>query len=317
VRTRLATLALSAALAAGCGRCGGPRPPEARPAPRPVALVNGEPITADTLSRELRDAQAGTAGADATVDVLRRRILDELVERALLLQEAKTRGVVVGQDLVERELLRVRADYPGNHFDDLLARERVSQAELKTRLRDQLTLERLFEAEVFPAVKVADSDVERYYAEHAQELQDPESVHVLQVVVASKDEAVQVRDRLKKNPQSFAEVARKSSIAPEGKNGGDLGLIGKGSGFPDVFDLCFTLPVNTISEVTPSPYGFHVFKVTERRPAQRRPLAQASASIREKLLQEGRGKAQADYVQALRLRAKLSVDEQALASVTP
>jgi peptidyl-prolyl cis-trans isomerase C len=316
VRLRLATLAL-VALTAGCGRCSGPRPPEARPAPRAVALVNGEPVTADALARELREAQAGTAGADANVDVLRRRILDELIERALLLQEAKARGVVVGQDQVERELLRVRADYPGTHFDDLLARERVSQAELKTRLRDQLTLERLFEAEVFPAVKVGDADVQGYYAEHGPEFQEPESVHVLQVVVASKDEAIQVRDRLRKNPQSFAEVARKSSIAPEGKSGGDLGLIGKGSGFPEVFDVCFTLPVNTISDVTPSPYGFHVFKVTERRPAQQRPLAQAAAGIREKLLQAGRGKAQADYVQALRQRAKISIDEQVLASVNP
>jgi peptidyl-prolyl cis-trans isomerase C len=282
-----------------------------------VAVVNGEPVTADALARELRDAQAGSAGAEGSVDVLRRRILDELVERALLLQEAKARGVVVGQDQVERELLRVRADYPGTHFDDLLARERVSQAELKARLRDQLTLERLFEAEVFPAVKVSDADVERYYQAHTAEFQEPESVHVLQVVVASKDEAVQVREKLRKNPQSFAEVARKSSIAPEGKNGGDLGLIGKGSGFPEVFDVCFSLPVNTISEVTPSPYGFHVFKVTERRPAQERPLAQAAPLIREKLLQEGRGKAQADYVQALRQRAKIAIDDQILASVNP
>jgi peptidyl-prolyl cis-trans isomerase C len=282
-----------------------------------VALVNGEPIAADALARELRDAQAGSAGADGNVDVLRRRILDELVERALLLQQAKARGVVVGQDLVERELLRVRADYPGTQFDDLLARERVSQPELKLRLRDQLTLERLFEGEVFPGVQVAAADVERYYAEHAGEFQEPEAVHVLQVVVASKDEAAQVRDRLKKNPQTFADVAKKSSIAPEAKNGGDLGLIGKGSGFPEVFDVCFSLQVNTISDVTPSPYGFHIFKVTERRPAQQRPLAQAAAGIREKLLQTARGKAQADYVQALRQRAHISIDDQVLASVNP
>ena len=314
---RLATVALCAALGAGCGRCSGPRPPEARAAPRAVALVNGEPIAADALARELRDAQAGSAGADGNVDVLRRRILDELVERALLLQQAKARGVVVGQDLVERELLRVRADYPGTQFDDLLARERVSQPELKLRLRDQLTLERLFEGEVFPGVQVAAADVERYYAEHAGEFQEPEAVHVLQVVVASKDEAAQVRDRLKKNPQTFADVAKKSSIAPEAKNGGDLGLIGKGSGFPEVFDVCFSLQVNTISDVTPSPYGFHIFKVTERRPAQQRPLAQAAAGIREKLLQTARGKAQADYVQALRQRAHISIDDQVLASVNP
>lgn len=317
MRARVSIVAVAALLAVGCGRCRGPRPPQAAPAPRPVALVNGEPVPAEALERELREAQAGTAGAGAGADKLKARILDELVERALLLQQARARSIVVGQDQVERALLRVRADYPGSHFDDLLAQERLSQTELKERLREQLVLERLFEAEVFPRVQVGDDDVQRYYAEHAKEFEEPESVHVLQIVVATKEEAQQLRDKLRQNPGTFAELAKKSSIGPEGKNGGDLGLIGKGSGFPEVFDVCFTLPLNTVSEVTPSPYGFHLFKVTERRPAQKRALEKAAPEIREKLLRDRRARAQTEYVAALRQRAQITIDEKALASVTP
>ncbi len=315
VRARFESLLLAAAVAAGCGRCQGPRPPQAGPAPRSVATVNGEPVPAEALERELREAQAGTAGAGAPV--LKQRILDELVERTLLLQQARARSIVVGQDQVERALLRIRAEYPGTHFDDLLAQERLSQIELKARLREQLVLERLFETEVFPQIQVGDDEVQRYYAEHPQEFEDPEAVHVLQIVVASRDEAVEIREKVRRNPQSFAEVAKKSSIGPEGRNGGDLGLIGRGSGFPEVFDVCFTLPLNAISEVTPSPYGFHLFKVTERRPAQRRPLDRASGLIRDKLLREKRAKAQEEYVAALRRNAQINLDQKAIASVTP
>ncbi|HVO20340.1 MAG TPA: peptidyl-prolyl cis-trans isomerase [Anaeromyxobacter sp.] len=311
------TVALAAILAASCGRCQGPRPPQSSPAPRAVATVNGEPVPAEALERELREAEAGTSGAGAGLDVLKRRILDQLVERTLLLQQARARSIVVGQDQVERALLRIRAEYPGTHFDDLLAQERLSQTELKAQLREQLLLERLFETEVFPQIQVTQDEVERYYGEHAAEFAEPESVHVQQIVVASKDEAAQLRDKLKKNPQSFAEMARKSSIGPEGKNGGDLGLVGKGSGFPEVFDVCFTLPLNAISEVTPSPYGYHLFKVTERRPAQKRPLDKAAPEIKEKLLRQKRAKAQSDYVAALRQRASVAFDEKAISSVTP
>jgi peptidyl-prolyl cis-trans isomerase C len=317
VRARLLILALSAALIAGCGRCGDPRPPKTSPGPRPVALVNGEPVPAEALERELREAQAGTAGAGPGEETLKGRILDELVERTLLLQEARARSIVVGQDQVERALLRVRADYPGTHFDDLLAQERLSQTELKARLREQLVLERLFETEVFPQLQVTDDEVQRWYADHAKDYQEPEAVHVLQIVVASREQAQQLRDKLRQSPQTFAELARKNSIGPEGKNGGDLGLIGKGSGFPEVFDLCFTLPINAVSEVTPSPYGFHLFKVVERRPAQQRPLAKAAPEIREKLLRDKRARAQADYVAGLRKRAQITLDENAIASVTP
>ncbi|HET6439348.1 MAG TPA: peptidyl-prolyl cis-trans isomerase [Anaeromyxobacter sp.] len=318
MRPRLPIAVLLAALSAACDRCQAPRPPQSSPGgPQAVALVNGEPVPAEALDRELREAQAGTAGAGGGLEVMKRRIVDELVERTLLLQQARARGIVVGQDQVERALLRVRADYPGTHFDDLLAQERLSQAELKARLKEQLLLERLFEAEVFPQIQVRPEEVEQYYASHEAEFQDPESVHVLQIVVASKDEAVQIRDKLKKAPQTFAEVAKRSSIGPEGRNGGDLGLIGRGSGFPEVFDVCFSLPVNAISEVTPSPYGFHIFKVLERRPAQRRPLQKAADEIRQKLLRDKRGRAQAEYVAALRQHAQITYDDKAIASVNP
>jgi peptidyl-prolyl cis-trans isomerase C len=170
---------------------------------------------------------------------------------------------------------------------------------------------------VFPRVSVVEAEAERYYADHVAEFQEPERVRVLQIVVAARDEAVQLREKLRKNPQTFAEVARKSSIAPEGRNGGDLGYIGRGTGFPEVFDACFTMPLNVVSDVTPSPYGFHLFKVVDRKGAQRRTFEQARGEITEKLTREKRARSQEEYLKALRERAKVQVDEKALAAVTP
>jgi peptidyl-prolyl cis-trans isomerase C len=312
VRPLLLTLA-ALALATGCARCGGAR--RAAPSARTVAVVNGEPIASDALARALRDARAGTG--EAPGEVLRRRALDELVDRALLVQQARARSIAVGQDQVERAFLRIRAEYPGTHFDDLLAQERLSQTELKARLKEQLAIERLFEEEVFPRVTVVEAEAERYYSDHVAEFQVPERVRVLQIVVASRDEALSLRDKLRRNPQTFADVARKSSIAPEGRNGGDLGYIDRGSGFPEVFDACFSMPLNVVSEVTPSPYGFHIFKVVDRKGAQRRTLEQAMAEIREKLAREKRAAAQEEYLAGLRKAAKIEIDEKALAAVNP
>jgi len=317
VRGRTLILAAAALAAAACSRCRG-ADDGAATGPHPIAVVNGEGIQAAELTRELREARAGEGdGGPGQLEALRRRVLDELVERTLLLQEARARSVVVGQDQVERAFLRVRAEYPGSHFDDLLAQERLSQAELKSRLGHQLTIEKLFEQEVFPRVEVVEAEVERHYADHPDEFQQPERVRVQQIVVATREEAVQLRDKLRRAPQTFAEVARKSSIAPEGKAGGDLGFIGRGAGFPEVFDVTFTLPQNVISDVTPSPYGFHLFRVTERKPAQKRSLDDARGEITEKLRRQKRARAQEEYVRALRARAKIQIDDKALAAVTP
>jgi peptidyl-prolyl cis-trans isomerase C len=312
----LGLLALVAFAAAACGRCGGGPATVAGAGPRPVAVVNGEPITAEALSRELRQIRAGGDGEPIT-EPLRKRVLDDLVDRALLLQQARARSIAVGQDQVERAFLRVRGEYPGTHFDDLLARERLSQAELKARLKEQLTVERLFHDEVFPRVLVPMADVEKWYAEHAAEFQEPERVRVLQVVVSNRDEAAALRDKLRRDPSKFAEVARASSIAPEGKNGGELGWIGRGSGFPEVFDVCFSLPLSYVSDVVPSPYGFHVFRVVERKAASKRTLDQARGEITERLLRDRRARAQEEYLAALRARATTQVDQAALAAVNP
>jgi peptidyl-prolyl cis-trans isomerase C len=283
-----------------------------------VAVVNGEPIAADSLRRELELDRAGSDNqAGGPTPELRRRELDDAVDRLLLLQQARARGISVGQDQVERALLRLRADYPGSHFDDLLAQEKLSAGEVRERLREQLTLERLFAEEVFARIEVAEEELQRWYDEHLSDFDEPERVRARQVVVRTREEAARLRDELRRRPQSFPEVARRASIAPEGKNGGDLGYFGKGSGMPEVFDVCFRLAPNQISEVTPSPYGFHVFQVTERKPAGRRSFGEARAGIRERLLRERRARAQDELLAALRQKAQITIDQKALDALAP
>jgi parvulin-like peptidyl-prolyl isomerase len=317
VRRGAVLLLAAAALLGGCGRGGGDRGASSGSAPKPVALVNGEPLSAEALRRDLDHARAQGGEGGSPDGVLRRRLLDDAIDRALLLQEARARNITVGQDQVERMLLRVRGEYPGSHFEDLLAEERTSEAELKTRLREQLTVERLFAEQVFPRAQVEEAEVARYYAEHPQEFEQPQQVRASQIVVRTREEAQKLRDELRRRPQTFADVARRASIAPEGQAGGDLGWFGKGSGMPEVFDACFSLPLQAVSQVTPSPYGFHLFKVTARRPAQRRALDEVRPGIHDRLLREKRARAQEEYLAALRAKAKIEIDEKALGAVAP
>jgi parvulin-like peptidyl-prolyl isomerase len=282
-------------------------------------VVNGEPIPLEGLQRELQLTRGGAPAGEgeAAPPQLRRRVIDDAVDRLLLLQEARARSVAVPPEQVERALLRLRADYPGTYFDDLLAQERLSAAELRARLRERLTVERLLTQEVFPAVRVEEAEVRRFYEEHPGDFDEAEQVRARQVVVRTREEAVRVREELRRKPQAFAEVARRASIAPEGRLGGDLGWFGRGSGMPEVFDACLQLPVNRVSEVVPSPYGFHVFQVTERRPARRRTLAEAQAGIHEKLLREKRAAAQEEYLAGLRRRARITIDPKAIDALAP
>jgi parvulin-like peptidyl-prolyl isomerase len=86
---------------------------------------------------------------------------------------------------------------------------------------------------------------------------------------------------------------------------------------PEVFDVCFRLQPKTISDVIPSPFGFHVFQVIEKKPPSRRTLEQARPAIAARLLRDRRARAQEDYVAALRVQAKIQIDPTAAAPVKP
>jgi peptidyl-prolyl cis-trans isomerase C len=313
VSPRLA-VAAALALAAAAPGCRGAKDGGA---PDAVAVVNGEPIPRAAFERELRQFRLGSVEGGTDPALLQKTVLDDLVTRTLLLQQARARNVGVGQEDVERAYLRLRAEYPGTAFDDLLAQEKLSAAELRARLRDQLTTEKLFHDEVLPRVQVSDEEVRAWLEAHPAELEEPERVHALQIVVRTRDEAQRVRDELRRKPQAFGDLARRASIGPEGRNGGDLGWFARGGGMPEVFDACFKLPLNAVSDVIPSPYGYHLFKVVARKPGARRSLDQARPAVAQRLLREKRARAQEEYVAALRAQATIRIDGAAVAAVRP
>jgi peptidyl-prolyl cis-trans isomerase C len=275
--------------------------------------VNGEPVSRDAVRRELAQLRAGEGEPPPE---LRRRALDVAVERALLVQEARARNIAAPDDEVERALLALRADDPAGQFEELLAQEKTSVDEVKARLRDQLVVERVVAAAAKDAPQVAEAEARAFYDANPQEFEQPAQVRALQIVTLKRGEAEKAREEVARRPASFGDVARRVSVAPEARAGGDLGWFGKGSGMPEVFDACLTLPTGKISPVIPSPYGFHVFKVVDRRPAAKRPFQAVRAEIVQRLERERRARAQEEFVAKLRAAAKIDVDEAAFEAAT-
>jgi peptidyl-prolyl cis-trans isomerase C len=304
------TLAAGLALAA-CSRGSAPAPAPA--GPKPVATVNGEPVAAEAVRRELAQLAAGEGEPAAEV---KRRAVDAAVDRALLLQAARERRVEPSEVDVERALLALRADYPDGQLEAFLAQEKSTLDETKVRLREQLAIQRVLGDAAAAVAPAEDAEVRAYYAANPAEFAQPEQVRALQVVTRTREDAEKARARIAKSPSSFAEVARQLSIAPEARRGGDLGWFGRGQGMPEVFDACFKLQKDVLSPVVASPYGFHVFKVVDRRPAARRPLEAVRDEIAERLLRERRARAQEDFLAQLRARAKIEIDAAAAEAAT-
>ncbi|MEK7703640.1 MAG: peptidyl-prolyl cis-trans isomerase, partial [Myxococcota bacterium] len=157
-------------------------------------------------------------------------------------------------------------------------------------------------------------EIETYLKEHAEMALEPEQVRVRQIVVKTEEDAAMVQRELRSG-MTFEDAAMKYSLTPDGKAGGDLGFFARGV-MPHVFDeTCFGLKANELSKIIPSEYGFHLFKLIDRRPERQRPVEQVRDQIETILRREKERDAQHKKIEELRRANKIVIKETELARI--
>jgi peptidyl-prolyl cis-trans isomerase D len=140
-------------------------------------------------------------------------------------------------------------------------------------------------------VVVPPADVQRFYNDNIQQYQTPEQVRASHILLntAGKDEATvkkQADDLLAKVKAGadFAALAKQYSEDTASKvNGGDLDFFSRGRMVPEFEDAAFKLEPGQVSDVVKSQFGFHIIKVTEKRPGTTRTLDQVRQEIQQQL----------------------------------
>lgn len=306
-------------LAAALALLGCPQQQKPQENPDVVATVNGEVIGRKDFERLLtREAQAMEGMAPRSpeqIEPYKQTLLDTLIEHALLLQTARAENVTVTPEEVDRRVLALSSEYPAGTFDEALEQSGTTRAALTRSTREQLTIEKLLAQDVFARVAVTEEQIRQYFDAHADDFQEPEQVHALQIVVKGLDEAKRIQQQLWQG-KKFGDLARRYSLSPDAKVGGDLGFFARGQ-MPAAFDeVVFKLSPGGTSDVVSTEYGFHLFRVVEKKPARKKELAEVRGVIEQQLVGQLRAEAQTAYVAALRAKADVKVNQGVLQQVT-
>jgi peptidyl-prolyl cis-trans isomerase D len=97
---------------------------------------------------------------------------------------------------------------------------------------------------------------------------------------AAEAKAKEIAERVRRNPASFADVAKKESQDPgSAAQGGDLGFFARGSMVKPFEDAVFAAKKNDIVGPVLSDFGYHVIRVTDIKPEKVRSLAEAAPQI--------------------------------------
>jgi peptidyl-prolyl cis-trans isomerase D len=111
-----------------------------------------------------------------------------------------------------------------------------------------------------------------------------------------RKQAEEILAKAKAPGADFAKLANQYTEEEAGKTrGGDLDFFGKGQMVPEFDAVAFTLEPGQISDVVKTQFGFHIIKVTDKRPATTRSFEEVRGQIEDQLKWE-RAQAEAQRI---------------------
>lgn len=270
-----------------------------------LAQVDDEQITVDDFNREMKELvlEPDKETKGRNLGNLKEAYLDQVIERKILVQEARRLGIRVSQEELNQAISEIKKDYPGEGFGEKLGLKGMTLEEWKARLEEKLLAEKMIRNALYYRGEIDEKEALRYYEEHPSQFQIPQKVRARQIVVATEEEAIQILNQLRKG-ENFEKLAAKRSLGPEKVEGGNLGYFSQGER-PSEFDHVFTMEVGGISEVIKSPYGYHIFKLDEKTEPRQISFEEAKSGILEELR---RKKGEEEYQRWLKgLKGKVRV----------
>jgi parvulin-like peptidyl-prolyl isomerase len=279
-----------------------------------VAEINGDTITVEEFSAELSPFIEGyhlspSTQEEAALKNLKQALLDQLIEKRLILNEAQQMGITVSDDELEEAFASIQRSYPQGGFDEVV-RDEAALHRWKERLRQRLVIEKVINRVSQVTVPLDEDVLRKYYKEHQSEFMVPEQVRVRQIVTKDRQTAESVLSKVKRG-DSFEELAKRHSVAPEAEQGGDLGFFGRGD-MPEEFDVVFSLQAGETSEIVQSPYGYHIFQVVAKEGRSELNFAEVKDRIREIVVREEEEKIFQDWLKKVKKKAIIRINTKAL-----
>jgi parvulin-like peptidyl-prolyl isomerase len=279
-----------------------------------VATVNGAKIYLDEyqtrLNQKMPMLPKDLLLTQSNYKRLEEEVLDVMITEKIMYLRAQELNISLNAGELEARISEIMKDY-GEDFANLLIQENVRYEDWKEDIKKEMIFKKLVAVDVNANIRVSDDEAEDYFNERRNTYKAETKVRVSQIVVRDPDKAKEAEERLKAG-EDFTRVATEMSIAPEAVRGGDLGLITRQIMPEPLDDTIFKLPVNEVSPVVQSPYGFHIFKVLEIQPAKTRTFADMKQEVIAEIRALKEDTAFTTWLEALKMKAVIKKESTVL-----
>jgi parvulin-like peptidyl-prolyl isomerase len=270
-----------------------------------LVTVNGEPIRDADLGAERAFLQP-LAPPDAD-------LLEDLIDQALLRQEAKRLGISL-----DAQARRDAEDQARGGTDPELLKASLQAQGLRyeqwvLRVQHAALIEELVRREVRANLELSPQEVQDYYWEHIPNYRSGAKRVLRQIFTRHRAAAEKARGELELG-EPFADVAQRRGEGPEADRGGLLGPLSLKSLPKALAEGAARLKPGQYSPILLSPWGCHILYLESELPGRSDSLEAAAPLARAEILEAKEQVAYQAYLARLRGQAQI---ERRLPSPTP
>jgi len=235
---------------------------------------------------------------------------ENVIERTLLTQEAKSRDIPLPQEEIEKQLEEIKERVEGQGEDAQKLTDDVEK-KIKEDIELQMKVEQLIKDVTGKAADPTDDEISKFYEENKENFKTPQRVRVSHIVKhldwqTDEKTAQEIMDGALKELETgtpFEKLAAQHSDCPD--SGGDLGYIVKGQMVEEFEDVVFNLGVGSYSGIFRTRFGFHIAKVYDRTEESYQKLDEVKKNIVEELQKQKHEALINAFVDNLKIKATI------------
>ncbi|MEJ5375349.1 MAG: peptidylprolyl isomerase [bacterium] len=295
-----------------------------------VARVNNEVIfysDLEFMGREIFERirqQTPPERVERELQEARRALLERIIDRTLLEQEAERLKVKIMDEEVEASLqnmLKNRGATKEELYVDL-ARQKMSPERFREKLRRELMVARMLDLLVRAHIHVTDKECQEFYEANYKNLTPSaqpvgDAVRLQQIILLVKGSSEKEKEEKKKlleeirkrvlKGEDFGKLARQYTQGPNPEGGGDCGFFRPGDLLPELDRVAFSLKPGEVSQVVETHVGYHLLRVMGREEASSKLPDAVKAEIRAKLEEKQFQEEVRKLVESLRKNAFIDI----------
>jgi peptidyl-prolyl cis-trans isomerase C len=250
---------------------------------------------------------------------MEKQAVEQLISAELLYQAGQKLDISDIDKQIDAKLAQGKAKFSNEQdFNKAVKELEMDEKDLRDYTRRDLIISNFVEKTIIPKVTVAEADAKKFYDENPDKFTRSESIKASHILLgvdqkATADEKKAAREKAEKlrkdltGGADFAELAKANSTCPSSKQGGDLGFFGKGQMVAPFEKAAYALKPGEISDVVETQFGYHIIKLTEKKPAEKVEFKEARSRIEDFLKNQKIGAAVNDYLVETRKNAKIEM----------